>query len=91
MADDVDADAGPRWQSVPAAAKAAQLKAMVGDALAAARAGRPLRDVAAELGGSHVPLVELEQGRANPTLERLARVAHAYGGHFEVEFVADDG
>lgn len=68
-----------------------RLKRAVGAVLITARGTRTLRDVAGQLGWlSHVNLLRLEAGDANPTLERLAKVAAAYGGHLEVTFVADE-
>lgn len=71
--------------------QARRLKLAVGAALTTARANRTLRDVAGQLGWlSHVNLLRLEAGDANPTLERLAKVAAAYGGHLVVTFVSDE-
>lgn len=84
----------PKETPRPAATEgpARQLKLAVGAALKTARGARTLRDVAGQLGWiAHVNLLRLEAGDINPTLERLAKVAAAYGGHLEVTFVPDVG
>lgn len=58
----------------------------VGRALTQAREakGRSRADMARELGVSDVTLLELELGRGNPTLGRIAKYAHAYGVDLDV-------
>lgn len=54
------------------------LAAQVGRQLAAARGARTLRDFAGAAGISVATIHALEQGRDNPTLSRLERMAHLY-------------
>ena len=56
-----------------------KLAADLGDALIAARGETPVRRKAAELGLAFTTLRELEQGLANPTLQRVETVAAQYG------------
>lgn len=51
----------------------------VGAALEAARGDRTRRQLAADNNISNTALLNIEHGRANPTLERLERLAEAYG------------
>lgn len=54
------------------------LAAQVGRQLAEARGGRTLRDFASAAGMSVATIHALEQGRDNPTLSRLERIARLY-------------
>lgn len=65
---------------------AGDLVADIGAALFTARraAGLTRAQVARQLGVSDVTLLELEHGRGNPTLARLARYAAAYGVTLDV-------
>lgn len=58
-----------------------ELAERIGQALTARRAelGLSRRALAERAGVSNVTLLNLEHGRANPTLARLERVADAYG------------
>lgn len=60
---------------------AAQLAAILTDA----RGDRSRRDLAGALGLSNTTLISLEQGKANPTLERVERMAEAYGVELELK------
>jgi len=55
------------------------LAEQVGDALRSARGDRSQRSVARSLGIAGSTLNEIEQGRDNPTLDRLERLAEGYG------------
>lgn len=65
----------------------ANLRVQVGATLRAARenAGASLKDVATRAGIQPPTLHDIETGRSNMTLERLERIADAYG--FAVGFV----
>lgn len=60
---------------------AGTLAEQVGRLLAAMReaSGISRRGLAQELGISDTSLLEIEHGRANPTLDRLERLAEGYG------------
>ncbi len=55
------------------------LAEQVGDVLRSARGDRSQRSVARDLGVAGSTLNEIEQGRDNPTLDRLERLAEGYG------------
>lgn len=51
----------------------------LGRLLTEARGERSRRDLAEQIGVSNTTLLSIEHGRANPTLERVERLAEAYG------------
>lgn len=61
----------------------------VGRALAEhrSRSGRTLKQIGDELGVAPASLSNVETGRANPTLARLARIAEAYGATLVIEVI----
>lgn len=67
--------------SLPAAPPAPRLIDAFGDELERARQalGLSLRDAAERLGIKHPSLAQLEAGQANPTLDRIDRIAEALG------------
>lgn len=69
------ADAG----IVSALANGADLRRAVGAMFEHARGDVSLRDFAAKVGMAHGTLHQFEQGRDNPTLDRLQRMARLYG------------
>lgn len=64
-----------------------ELSAELGKQLRAARGDASLRTVADRLGIRHGALIYLERGEDNPTLERVARIADAYGCDVELRLV----
>lgn len=66
---------------------ARDLAAQVGQLLKDLRGDTSRTAAAARLGISRPVLIALEEGRANPTLDRLQRVAGAYGVELEVTAV----
>lgn len=63
-----------------------KLSKQVGDALTKARGKKSRRSLAQENQMSDVSLLALENGTANPTLERLEKVGKLYGGEFHITF-----
>lgn len=57
----------------------ADLRRTVGSMFEHARGDVSLRDFAAKVGMAHGTLHQFEQGRDNPTLDRLERMAALYG------------
>lgn len=67
--------------------EALRLRQHVGEVLEEARRGRPRPELAKILGwSSPIGLLRFEQGKDNPTLERVARIAAACGGRLVVRF-----
>lgn len=60
-----------------------------GRLLTDARGDRSRRDLAGELGVSATTLLSIEHGRANPTLDRVERLAAAYGLEVHLSAAAD--
>ena len=76
---DPDRDDRPPATGTGPATYGADLAAALGRTLRTPRGDRSLRSVAAELGLSHSTLHALEAGTDNPTLNRAAAIASAYG------------
>lgn len=67
------------------------LRGQLGALLRGHDPGRSLRQVAREMGTTHVVLSRLRHGRENPTLDQLDRIAEAFGLTLTLSATTADG
>lgn len=68
----------------PRSSAEVELAAQVGEVLKLMRGDRQRAEAARSLGIPRPNLISLEEGRANPTLDRLAGIAAGYGYRLQV-------